>query len=130
MITIEELLAREEGQTFDRKSIQIKPKDLAVAMVAMANADGGDLVVGISDTKREVEGVDGNEIKLNDIRRTPFDFCVPSVNAITELVPCIDRNGQHNHVLVFHIEPGLRVYANQADEVFLRVGDKSKKTFF
>lgn len=130
MITIEELLVREEGQTFDRKSIQIKPKDLAVAMVAMANADGGDLVVGISDTKREVEGVDGNEIKLNDIRRTPFDFCVPSVNATTELVPCIDRNGQHNHVLVFHLEPGLRVYANQADEVFLRIGDKSKKLSF
>lgn len=129
-MTIEDILSREEGQTFDRKSVRIKPKDLAVTMIAFANADGGDLVVGITDGKRNIEGVDGDEKILNDIRRTPFDFCVPSVNAQVDMVPCIDRTGKENHVLVFHIEPSLRVYANQADEVFLRVGDKSKKLSF
>jgi len=129
-MTIEDVLSREEGQTFDRKSVRIKPKDLAVTMIAFANADGGDLVVGITDGKREIEGVDGDEKILNDIRRTPFDFCSPSVNAQIEMVPCVDRTGKDNHVLVFHIEPSLRVYANQADEVFLRVGDKSKKLSF
>ena len=129
-MTIEDILSREEGQTFDRKSVRIKPKDLAVTMIAFANADGGDLVVGITDGKREIEGVDGDEKILNDIRRTPFDFCSPSVNAQIEMVPCVDRTGKDNHVLVFHIEPSLRVYANQADEVFLRVGDKSKKLSF
>ena len=129
-MTIEDILSREEGQTFDRKSIRIKPKDLAVTMIAFANADGGDLVVGITDGKKEIEGVDGDEKILNEIRRTPFDFCAPSVNAQVEMVPCIDRTGKDNHVLVFHIEPSLRVYANQADEVFLRVGDKSKKLSF
>ena len=129
-MTIEEILSREEGQTFDRKSVRIKPKDLAVTMIAFANADGGDLVVGITDGKKEIEGVDGDENILNEIRRTPFDFCAPSVNAQIEMVPCIDRTGKDNHVLVFHIEPSLRVYANQADEVFLRVGDKSKKLSF
>ncbi len=129
-MTIEDILSREEGQTFDRKSIRIKPKDLAVTMIAFANADGGDLVIGITDGNREIEGVDGDEKILNEIRRTPFDFCAPSVNAQVEMVPCIDRTGKDNHVLVFHIEPSLRVYANQADEVFLRVGDKSKKLSF
>ena len=99
-------------------------------MIAFANADGGDLVVGITDGKKEIEGVDGDEKILNDIRRTPFDFCAPSVNAQIEMIPCVDRTGKDNHVLVFHIEPSLRVYANQADEVFLRVGDKSKKLSF
>ena len=129
-MTIEDILSREEGQTFDRKSVRINPKDLAVTMIAFANADGGDLVVGITDGKKEIEGVDGDENILNEIRRTPFDFCAPSVNAQIEMVPCVDRTGQDNHVLVFHIEPSLRVYANQADEVFLRVGDKSKKLSF
>lgn len=129
-MNIEDILSREEGQTFDRKSVRIKPKDLAVTMIAFANADGGDLVVGISDGKKEIEGVDGDENILNEIRRTPFDFCAPSVNAQIEMVPCVDRTGKDNHVLVFHIEPSLRVYANQADEVFLRVGDKSKKLSF
>ena len=108
-MTIEDILSREEGQTFDRKSIRIKPKDLAVTMIAFANADGGDLVVGITDSKKEIEGVDGDEKILNEIRRTPFDFCAPSVNAQVEMVPCVDRTGKDNHVLVFHIEPSLRV---------------------
>ena len=40
-MTIEEILARKECQTFDCKSIQIDPKALAIPIVAMANADGG-----------------------------------------------------------------------------------------
>ena len=129
-MTIEDILSREEGQTFDRKSIRIKPKDLAVTIIAFANADGGDLVVGITDGKKEIEGVDDDQKVLNEIRRTPFDFCIPSVNTQVEMLPCVDRTGKDNHVLVFHIEPSMRVYANQADEAFLRVGDKSKKLSF
>ena len=81
-MTIEDILSREEGQTFDRKSIRIKPKDLAVTIIAFANADGGDLVVGITDGKKEIEGVDDDQKVLNEIRRTPFDFCIPSVNDV------------------------------------------------
>lgn len=40
-MTLEEILARKECQTFDSKSIQIDPKALAIPIVAMANADGG-----------------------------------------------------------------------------------------
>ena len=44
-MTIEEILTRHEDQTFDCKSIQIAPKALAVPIIAMANADGGIIVV-------------------------------------------------------------------------------------
>ena len=37
-MTIEEIQARKECQTFDCKSIQIDPKALAIPIVAMANA--------------------------------------------------------------------------------------------
>lgn len=33
-MTIEEILSKEENQTFDRKSINISPKDLAIPIVA------------------------------------------------------------------------------------------------
>ena len=46
MMTLQEILAREEGQTFDRKSIIVDAKGLAIAITAMANADGGDIVWG------------------------------------------------------------------------------------
>ena len=38
-MTIEEILACKECQTFDCKSIQITPKALAIPIVAMANAE-------------------------------------------------------------------------------------------
>ena len=75
-MTIEEILARKECQTFDCKSIQIDPKALAIPIVAMANADGGVLAIGVSDKTR------------------------------------------------------VQLHTNQADECFMRVGDKSKKLNF
>ena len=58
MMTIEDIKDRAEGQTFDCKSAKVEPKALAVPIVAMANADGGMLAIGISDKTRRIEGVD------------------------------------------------------------------------
>lgn len=60
----------------------------------------------------------------------PFDFCIPTVKIEMEKVPCVDYKGRENHVLLMHAEPSMQVHANQADEVFMRVGDKSKKLSF
>lgn len=57
-MTIEEVLAKEEKQIFDRKSIHIKPADLSDTLCAFANADGGTVAIGISDKHRRIEGVD------------------------------------------------------------------------
>lgn len=84
--TIEEILQMQEGQTFDRKSILIEPSHLATIIVAMANADGGMIAVGISDKTRRIEGVDQDKKHLNDILRTPLDFCAPSVPVTTDYV--------------------------------------------
>ena len=52
-MTIEDIKDRPEGQTFDCKSAKIEPKALAVPIVAMVNADGGMLAIGISDKTRK-----------------------------------------------------------------------------
>lgn len=129
-MTLQEIIDREEGQTFDRKSINVEAKGLAVAITAMANADGGDIVVGLSDKKRHVEGIDQATEHVNDLLRVPFDYCVPSVQAQVEYIPCTDANGRDNHLLVFHISASDKVHANQADEVYMRVGDKNKELSF
>lgn len=54
--TIEQLLETKKQQTFDRKSVRIDAKGLAVVVTAMANADGGTVAVGIEDDGR-VTGV-------------------------------------------------------------------------
>ena len=118
-----------EGQQFDRKSFRVEPKALAVIAVAFANADGGDIVIGVEDDGR-ITGVNGNEDHLNELLRVPFDFCIPSINAEAHFVDCTDDGGDANRVLVMHIEPSMRVHANQSDEAYYRVGDKSKKLNF
>ena len=125
-MTIDEILKNEERQIFDRKSVMIEPKALAISVVAFANADGGKIAIGISDKNRRIEGVDYEIGRVNELLRVPFDFCEPTVKADIEKVPCIDYKGRKNHVLVMHIEPSPQVHANQADEVYFRVGDKSK----
>jgi ATP-dependent DNA helicase RecG len=47
----DQLLALEEGHFADLKAVEIKPKKLARSVSAFANATGGDLYVGISESE-------------------------------------------------------------------------------
>ncbi len=123
---LEAIKNNQEKQIFDRKSIKIEPKALANTVVAFANADGGEIAIGITDKEKRIEGIDFETEKLNELLRVPFDFCIPTVKVDLEYVPCIDEKGRENHLLVMHVESSAVVHANQADEAFLRVGDKSK----
>lgn len=129
-MTIQEIITHKEDQTFDCKSIQIDPKALAVPIVAFANADGGIIAIGVSDKTRKIEGVDQHTEKLNELLRVPLDFCNPSVPITTDLVPCTDKDGNDNHILLMYIPASSELHANQADEAFMRIGDKSRKLSF
>ena len=127
---IHDITVHKEDQTFDCKSIQIDPKALAITIVAFANADGDDIAVGVSDKTRKIEGIDQHTEKLNELLRVPLDFCNPTVSITSELLPCTDKDGNENHILLMHIPASSELHANQADEAFMRVGDKSRKLSF
>lgn len=129
-MTIQEIQTRKEDQTFDCKSIQIDPKALAVPIVAFANADGGVIAIGVSDKTRKIEGVDQHTEKLNELLRVPFDFCNPSIPVMCSYMPCTDKEGKENHILLMEIPASMYLHTNQADEAFMRVGDKSRKLSF
>ena len=118
-MTIEEITTRKECQTFDCKSIQIEPRALAIPIVAMANADGGVLAIGETDKTRRLEGVDGNEERVKELLRVPFDFCNPSVRVKCEYLPCTDTEGHENRILLMHIPASVQLHTNQADECFI-----------
>src|SRR3954453_18166223 len=123
-----ELAGIVEDQWLERKSTRIAPRDLANTLIGFANADGGVVVVGLSDG--EVEGTNGNLERRNAQFQTNVDFCSPPVRAKPQLVGCVDRDGDPNELLVFEVEPGDTVHANQKDEVFLRVGDENRRLNF
>ena len=121
-------MAIPEDQWFDRKSVRIAPRDLADSLIAMANADGGILVVGLHSG--QVEGIDGRAEKLNSLMQANVDFCVPPVHARTEPVSCVRDDGASDHLLIVDIEPSDMVHANVKDEVYLRVGDEDRRLSF
>lgn len=129
-MTIQEITTRKEDQTFDCKSIQIDPKALAVPIVAFANADGGVIAIGVSDKTRKIEGIEQYTKKLNELLRVPFDFCNPSVPVTCSYLPCTDKDGNENRILLMGVPASSSLHTNQADEAFMRVGDKSRKLTF
>ena len=129
-MTLHEIITRKEDQTFDCKSIQIDPKALAIPIVAFANADGGVIAIGVSDKTRKVEGIDQYANKLNELLRVPFDFCNPSVSVTCSYLPCTDKEGNDNRILLMDIPASPSLHTNQMDEAFMRVGDKSRKLSF
>ena len=126
---IEQLRFTTEMQIFDRKSAKIEAKALAIHIIAFANADGGHIAIGIEDNGA-VTGIDDREAHINELLRVPFDYCVPSVTVETNILDCTDINGNPNHILLMHIFQSAQLHANQVDEVYYRVGDKSKKMNF
>ena len=127
--SLDVLTVQPEGQTFDRKSVKIAVKDLAVIVVAFANADGGTIAIGVADDG-ELEGIDGHQEHVNELLRVPFDYCQPTVKVSVERLPFARGEGEIDHVLLMHVQQSQKVHANQKDEVFYRVGDKSKKLTF
>lgn len=77
-MTIEEIPARKECQTFDCKSIQIDPKALTVPIVAMANADDGVLAIGVSDKTLTAEWT--TEKELDRLNTTQVEKLVAVMN--------------------------------------------------
>lgn len=128
-MTIEEMCTTTEKQQFDRKSAKIEATAIATPIIAFANADGGMLAVGIEDNG-EITGIDDYAKNINEILRASYDFCKPSIMVETETRECVDSKGNKNHILLIHIPQSGELHANHRDEVFLRVGDKSKKLTF
>lgn len=127
--TLTELCTQKENQVFERKSARKDAKGLSNHIVAFANADGGTLVIGIEDNG-DITGIDAYPHHVNDILRVPFDYCTPSVRITTETVECRDKDGNPNHLLIITVPQSSELHANQQDEVYYRMGDKSKKLNF
>ena len=122
------LLALPEDQWFDRKSICVRAQDLDRPLTAFANAEGGVIVIGLSEGR--VEGIRSHASKQNAIRQAALDFTVPPVRAHVEQVGCINDAGEVDALLVIRVDPGELVHETRAGDVYLRVGDESRKLGF
>ena len=128
-LTLDYMRNESENKYFDRKSAQIHVGELAPHIAAFANAEGGTLVIGISDKKRTLEGINGcGEDKINKFISAPNDLCRPAPDYKEEFIEIINSEGKPDRLLLLHIEPCIdQVIRTLNDRTYLRVGDKSKE---
>jgi ATP-dependent DNA helicase RecG len=126
------ILHQEEGQFFERKScfdrsqgkVRRRPVrdvawDVAETLAAMANADGGALVLGIEDDGA-VSGADYPEDRLKILRSAPKTHIKPAVKARI-------REGKLNEkpVLLFEVDWSMEAHQLTDGRYLLRIDDKN-----
>jgi len=119
------LLALDEDQWFERKSSRIAAKDVANCLIAFANAEGGVLVVGLHGGR--VEGIGPRADRVNEWRQASIDFCMPPVRTRVSERQCLNDAGDPDRLLIVEVEPSEHVHATTRDEVYLRVGDETRR---
>ena len=129
MLTLDYLVNEPENKLFDRKSAQVKVSEVAPLICAFANAEGGTVVIGISDKTRKVEGINAfGTDKINGFVTAPKDFCKPMPQCKEEFLDVINASGKPDRLLLLHIEASpSQVIRTSNDSVYLRIADRTKE---
>lgn len=128
-LTLEYMQTEHENKYFDRKSAKIKPSDLAPLISAFANAEGGTIVIGISDKTLEIEGIHQYGMdKANEFVAIPKNGCKPMPQYNEEFLDVINSKGEEDQLLLLHIQPCVdQIVRTTNDSTYLRIGDKTKE---
>lgn len=121
-----ELSSRDEGHFYDRKAKQLSGVKTQKIAVALANADGGDFIVGIKDDKDETDpskrwdGADNKEF---------FNSIIQSLQNITPSIPkeiefLFDKKSSTYGLRVI-IEKSEKVHHTSDKTVYVRAGAQS-----
>ena len=129
MLTLEYLTTEHENKYFDRKSAMVKPSDIADLISAFANAEGGTIVIGISDKRKLLEGINAvGEDRVYSFVNAPKDCCKPMPDYQEEFLDIINVNGEADRLLLLHIRPSVdQIIRTTNDSTFLRIGDKTRE---
>ncbi|MBV7294745.1 putative DNA binding domain-containing protein [Corynebacterium sp. TAE3-ERU12] len=122
--SLEELRTRPEDQWFERKSFRIEPKDLAKALVAFANTDGGIVVIGVED--RKLQGTASAD-QRNKFLQTSVNYTQPPVQFTYKEAKGKSGSGEPAEVIMLTVPPSEHVHTTTKNECFIRVGDSSQK---
>ena len=127
-LTIDYLTNTPENLYLDRKRAKVSLQDLANEIASFANANGGVIAVGITDSGI-IEGFNLYGLKkLNDCQKVVSGYLNPSPIYECELINIKNQKHENDNILLFHIEPAINyIVRNNKDEVYCRQGDSSIK---
>ena len=96
-----------ESQYLDRKSARKKPSELLKHLIAFANADGGQLVIGIEDEKKGniITGFnDGSAYDINEFRKIDREMRDYPLQLSFEEICVVNHKGEEDKILVITVE--------------------------
>lgn len=129
ILTLEYMTKESENKYFDRKSAKIKPSEIADLISAFANAEGGTVVIGISDKTRKIEGINSfGDDKINNFISAAKDYCKPMPQNREEFIHVVNSNGAEDRLLLLHISSSVdQIIRTNNGSTFLRIGDRTKE---
>ena len=129
LLTLDYIIQADENKIFDRKSARLKVAELAPLICAFANAQGGTIVIGVSDKTRSIEGINAfGDDKINGFIAAPKDCCRPMPPYQEEFLDVVNENGKQDRLLLLHIDACPdRMIRTANDSVFLRIADRTKE---
>ena len=112
------LLSRTEGHFFDFKSVDISPGKLSRSISAFANADGGEIVVGIDESYEKLtwRGFDNPE-QANDIIQVLEQTCPIGPGVVARF---LQHENQKGLVLQLEINKFKEIMKATSGEVYVR----------
>ena len=127
-ITLDYLSKEPENLYLDRKRAKISLQDLANEIASFANANGGIVVVGITDDGK-IEGFNPYGIKkLNECQKVVTSYLKTTPSYKIEIIKVKNFKNEDDNILLFYIEPAMNnIIRNNKDEVYCRQGDSSIK---
>lgn len=117
---VRQLIAQGEGNTIEFKERLPVPAELAKEMVALANTDGGWLLVGVTD-RGDVRGVAFGEREAQLVLNVARNNCVPHLQPRTETV---ELNGKT--VAVIQVERGRQKPYQANERIYIRMGASTR----
>jgi ATP-dependent DNA helicase RecG len=117
---IRQLIAQGEGNTIEFKESLPVPAELAKAMVAFANTDGGWLLVGVTD-RGDVRGVTFGDREAQLVLNVARNNCVPHLQPTTETVELDDKT-----VAVIRVERGRQKPYQANERIYVRIGASTR----
>jgi ATP-dependent DNA helicase RecG len=130
MNSLDWVLRQQEGQFFERKScfdrlkgklrpVRLVARDVSETLAAMANADGGSLVIGI-ENDGTVSGVDYPEDRLKVLRAAFKTHIRPPLRARIQ-----EGRLEGKPIILFEVDWSINVHQLTDGRYLLRVDDKN-----
>ena len=89
--------------------------------MALANADGGVVLIGVEDDG-SISGIEGYQNNVDELLRAPYIHCVPPIEAHSNMFVLEDRT-----VLALDVAYSTQAHETASKAVYLRVGRKNQR---